>query len=126
MPIQHSGPGNSRSFLAQAALLAALTACGGEQRTSSSTASVGDTKPEDNRFTVVEVVPGGELSEPMVFQVLADEGAEMGGVHPIAWYHECDGGRAWYTGLGHTDETYSEQAFLDHLAGGILWALDGD
>jgi hypothetical protein len=34
-----------------------------------------------------------------------------------------DGGRAWYTGLGHTHESYAEEKFLEHLAGGILWAL---
>jgi type 1 glutamine amidotransferase len=50
------------------------------------------------------------------------QGGRMGDHHPIAWYHEFDGGRAWYTGLGHTSESYSEPAFLDHLAGGILWA----
>lgn len=51
------------------------------------------------------------------------EGGGMGASHPIAWYHEFEGGRAWYTGLGHTNESYAEPAFLDHLAGGILWAL---
>jgi cytochrome c len=42
--------------------------------------------------------------------------------HPIAWYHEYDGGRAWYTGLGHTDSSYSEPLFRQHLLGGILYA----
>lgn len=51
------------------------------------------------------------------------QGGGMGESHPIAWYHEFEGGRAWYTGLGHTDESFAEPAFLDHLAGGILWAL---
>ena len=42
--------------------------------------------------------------------------------HPIAWYHEFDGGRAWYTGGGHTDASYSEAAFLQHILGGIQYA----
>lgn len=42
--------------------------------------------------------------------------------HPIAWYHEFEGGRAWYTGLGHTNESYSDIKFLQHLLGGILYA----
>jgi type 1 glutamine amidotransferase len=46
----------------------------------------------------------------------------MGAFHPIAWAHEFEGGRAWYTGLGHTKEVYSDPVFLDQLAGGILWA----
>ena len=46
----------------------------------------------------------------------------MGEFHPMAWYHDYDGGRAFYTEMGHTSESYKEQAYLDHLAGGILWA----
>lgn len=49
------------------------------------------------------------------------EGSTMEGDHPIAWYREFDGGRTWYTGLGHTDESYQDPAFLKHLLGGILW-----
>jgi cytochrome c len=51
------------------------------------------------------------------------EGGNMGADHPIAWYHEFDGGRAWYTGLGHTAESFSEELFLEHLLGGILYAI---
>jgi len=50
------------------------------------------------------------------------EGADMGGDHPIAWYHEFEGGRAWYTGGGHTSESFSEDLFRKHLEGGVLWA----
>ncbi len=42
---------------------------------------------------------------------------------PIAWYHEFDGGRAWYTALGHTSESFAEPLFLKHLLGGIEWAI---
>jgi type 1 glutamine amidotransferase len=50
------------------------------------------------------------------------EGGRMGDHHPIAWYHEYDGGRSWYTALGHTRESYREPLFLQHLLGGIAWA----
>jgi len=53
----------------------------------------------------------------------------MGFDHPIAWCHEFDGGRAWYTAGGHTSESYSEPPFQQHLLGGIEWAArvkDGD
>ncbi len=46
----------------------------------------------------------------------------MGAHHPIAWCHTYDGGRAWYTGLGHTADSYREATFLAHLLGGIQWA----
>jgi cytochrome c len=39
--------------------------------------------------------------------------------HPISWCHKFDGGRAWYTGMGHTENTYLEPAFLQHLLGGL-------
>jgi type 1 glutamine amidotransferase len=46
----------------------------------------------------------------------------MGRDHPVAWCHEFDGGRAWYTALGHTPGTYSEPLFRKHLLGGIRFA----
>ena len=51
------------------------------------------------------------------------EGGENGDYHPIAWYHEFDGGRSFYTGLGHTNESYEEPEFKQHLLGGILYCL---
>ncbi|MFK7812508.1 MAG: ThuA domain-containing protein [Maribacter sp.] len=51
------------------------------------------------------------------------EGGKNGDVHPFAWYHEFDGGRAFYTGAGHTDESFSEALFLKHLLGGIQYAI---
>jgi len=50
------------------------------------------------------------------------EGGTNGENHPIAWYHDYDGGRSWYTGRGHTDESFSEPDFLAHLLGGINYA----
>jgi type 1 glutamine amidotransferase len=51
------------------------------------------------------------------------EGATMpGNDHPIVWCRELQNGRAWYTGRGHTKEAFDEEAFLEHVLGGILWA----
>ena len=44
---------------------------------------------------------------------------------PIAWYHEYDGGRAFYTALGHIPATYSDRLFQEHIYGGIFWAATG-
>jgi type 1 glutamine amidotransferase len=49
-------------------------------------------------------------------------GGRMGEDHPIAWWHDYAGGRSWYTGLGHTRESYREPLFLRHLLGGIRYA----
>lgn len=54
------------------------------------------------------------------------EGGENGKDHPIAWYHDFDGGRAFYTGGGHTTESYGEPLFLKHLEGGIKYAMGAD
>jgi type 1 glutamine amidotransferase len=54
------------------------------------------------------------------------EGKGMGDFHPIAWYHEYDGGRAFYTGLGHLPQTFSDANFLHHVYGGIYWAATGN
>jgi type 1 glutamine amidotransferase len=58
---------------------------------------------------------------------ILDESSYTGGTnganHPIAWYHTYDGGRAFYTAGGHTNESYSEPLFLQHLLGGIKYAI---
>jgi cytochrome c len=51
------------------------------------------------------------------------EGGTNGEHHPIAIYHEFDGGRAFYTGGGHTTESYEEPLYLAHLLGGIQYAM---
>ncbi|MEU8861896.1 ThuA domain-containing protein [Streptomyces umbrinus] len=50
-------------------------------------------------------------------------GGTMSGDHPIAWCQEYRGGRAFYTGSGHTKESYADPAFRQHLLGGIRWAV---
>ncbi|WP_432955651.1 ThuA domain-containing protein [Micromonospora haikouensis] len=46
----------------------------------------------------------------------------MGADHPTAWCQDYDGGRSWYTGGGHTQQSYVEPEFLTHLLGGIRTA----
>ena len=53
------------------------------------------------------------------------KGSGMGKVHPIAWYHLYDGGRSFYTALGHLPTNYQDKAFLDHIYAGIFWAATG-
>lgn len=49
------------------------------------------------------------------------EGTEL----PISWYQHFDGGRSFYTALGHLGATYGDERFLHHLYGGIYWAATG-
>lgn len=50
-------------------------------------------------------------------------GGTMGDYHPMAWYHEFDGGRAFYSNMGHTEETFSEPLVLQHFWAGLQWAM---
>lgn len=51
------------------------------------------------------------------------EGGKNAPLHPMAWYHDFDGGRSFYTGLGHVEESYTDPLFLNHLLGGIQYAM---
>lgn len=58
-----------------------------------------------------------------------DEKSYIGGLHgdyhPITWYHEFDGGRSFYTGLGHTSEIFSDEYFQKLLLKGLRYAVGG-
>jgi type 1 glutamine amidotransferase len=45
--------------------------------------------------------------------------------HPVSWYQNFDGGRSFYTALGHLPATYNDPLFRHHLYGGIYWAATG-
>ena len=92
---------------------------------------------ENHDHPSTETLPsGGSLTEewynfwnnprPFVNVLVSlDESTYSGGNmgdHPITWCHEFDGGRSWYTGIGHRSETYQQLGFQRHLLGGILWA----
>jgi type 1 glutamine amidotransferase len=48
------------------------------------------------------------------------EGAE-GWDHPISWCRDYDGGRSFYTGMGGTVSSFTEESFRKHLRGALLW-----
>jgi uncharacterized protein len=47
----------------------------------------------------------------------------FGDVFPSVWWHEYDGGRAFYTSLGHQKEDYEKDDLRKHILGGIEWAI---
>ncbi|RBL92947.1 ThuA domain-containing protein [Chitinophaga flava] len=51
------------------------------------------------------------------------QGGKNGGNHPMCWYHTFEGGRAFYTAMGHTKESYSDPLYLKHLLGGIQYTM---
>lgn len=60
------------------------------------------------------------LRDPQLGKMPAQQAA---GVFPLAWCQEFDGGRQFYTSLGHKIEHYADPVFRQHLLGGIRWAL---
>ncbi|HEY6007273.1 MAG TPA: ThuA domain-containing protein, partial [Geobacteraceae bacterium] len=83
-----------------------------------------------DEFYYVDNIPGGRhilLSGDLV--KLEDPGKDkypgklFGNEFPLAWRQEYDGGRSWYTSLGHKPEHYADPKLARHILGGILYAL---
>jgi type 1 glutamine amidotransferase len=57
---------------------------------------------------------------------VVDEATYRGGLvgkdHPITWCRRVGQGRMWYTAMGHTESSFSEPLFVQHLLGGIRLA----
>ena len=68
-----------------------------------------------------------KLSNDVKVLIKIDEKSYNGGTngdnHPMAWYHDYDGGRAFYTELGHTEESFSDSLYLQHVLGGIQYTI---
>ncbi len=64
-----------------------------------------------------------DINQDVQFLISIDEnsyeGGNLGEFHPMSWYHEYDGGKAFYTGMGHTKASFENPLFLHHLIGGI-------
>ncbi len=63
------------------------------------------------------------LDESTLGYATNEDRLKMGANHPIAWYHDYDGGRAFYTAIGHTNETFSDPLVLDHLRGALQYTM---
>jgi len=59
--------------------------------------------------------------------ITIDENSYTGGAngdnHPMSWYHDFDGGHAFYTALGHDNKSYDDPLYLQHILGGIKYAM---
>jgi cytochrome c len=49
-------------------------------------------------------------------------GGKMGDSHPVVWCREFEGGRSWYTAMGHTQESYADSLFIRMIMQGSRWA----
>lgn len=67
--------------------------------------------------------PGKEVNVLISIDETSYEGGTHQGNHPMAWYHDFDGGRSFYTELGHTDQSFADPIYMQHLLGGIKYAI---
>jgi type 1 glutamine amidotransferase len=96
----------------------------------SSTKFLGDTwEWEDECYYTNQLNPDIKILLAVDLNTITDEkkgeypGAVFGTTFPLAWYHEFEGGRQFYTSLGHKAEYYKDEKYLRHLWGGIQWAM---
>ncbi|HJS06592.1 MAG TPA: ThuA domain-containing protein, partial [Pirellulales bacterium] len=88
----------------------------------SSTAHLPDRWVRTDEWYNYSLNPRGDVHVLATLDESTYTGGAQGFDHPISWYKYFEGGRSWYTGLGHTAGTYAEPLFLDHLLGGIQFA----
>ena len=91
---------------------------------------LGDTwKWEDECYYLNQLNPDIHVLLAADLTTIEDEkkgeypGLTFGNYFPLAWCHEFDGGRQFYTALGHDSKHYQDTTFLKHLLGGIKWAI---
>ena len=73
-----------------------------------------DYSPRDSGVHVLPTVDESTYGE--------DDGNTADDDHPVAWCTNFDGGRAWYTAMGHTQASFAEPDFRNHLLGGLRTA----
>jgi type 1 glutamine amidotransferase len=54
-----------------------------------------------------------------------DKPVIYGNSFPSVWCHQFDGGRQWYSALGHAKTMYQDPLFMKHILGGIQWVIQG-
>lgn len=62
---------------------------------------------------------------PLLWLLPASIGAPQTAPQPVSWAHVFEGGRVFYTALGHTQEAWVDPKVLQHLQGGLRWAAGG-
>ena len=76
--------------------------------------TVADYSPRARQVKVLATVDESTYGE--------DDGNTIDDDHPVAWCSDFDGGRSWYTAMGHTQASFSDAQFRAHLLGGLRTA----
>lgn len=94
-----------------------------EDSSHASTSHLGSTWTRTDEWYDFRENPRARVNVLLSLDETSYNGGTMGTDHPIAWFHEYSGGRAWYTGGGHTSASYAEPDFRAHLLGGLRYAV---
>lgn len=94
-----------------------------EDRAHPATRHLGATWLRSDEWYDFDRNPRGRVRVLLSVEEASYRGGGMGSDHPLAWCHELEGGRSFYTALGHASADYDDPAFLAHLDGGLAWAL---
>ncbi|WP_405144117.1 ThuA domain-containing protein [Sphaerisporangium sp. NBC_01403] len=87
-----------------------------------STAGLPDRWSRNDEWYDFRTDPRGTVHVLTSMDETSYSGGTMGADHPNSWCQNYDGGRSWYTALGHTDESFAEPNFLKMLLGGLQTA----
>ncbi|QXE38814.1 ThuA domain-containing protein [Streptomyces sp. GMY02] len=93
-----------------------------EDRTHAATSHLGQTWSRSDEWYNYRTNPRANVHVLQSLDESSYNGGEMSGDHPITWCHPQGNGRSFYTGLGHTTESYADPAFRSLLLGGIRYA----
>lgn len=86
-------------------------------------------KKEDECYIMNEFNPNIQILLAADLRTVKDNdnekypGRTFGDYFPLSWCHEFEGARVFYTALGHDSKDYTDTLYIQHLTGGILWAL---
>lgn len=90
-----------------------------EDTTNPSTAHLGTTWVRSDEWYNYRTNPRSSARVLASLDESSYSGGNMNGDHPITWCKAYGGGRAWYTGLGHTEASYTDPKFTQMLLGGL-------
>ncbi|NGN62741.1 carbohydrate-binding protein [Streptomyces sp. A7024] len=93
-----------------------------EDRSHPATAHLGATWTRTDEWYNYRANPRSSVHVLQSLDESSYSGGEMGGDHPITWCHRQGSGRSFYTGLGHTAESYADPAFRAELLGALRYA----
>ncbi|WP_153454261.1 ThuA domain-containing protein [Streptomyces smaragdinus] len=93
-----------------------------EDRTHPATAQLGPDWTRTDEWYNYQSNPRPSVRVLQSLDEASYSGGSMSGDHPITWCHAQGTGRSFYTGLGHTAESYTDPAFRSLLLGGIRYA----